>query len=127
MSWERLEQIAKASVLDGSHATHKIHMPPSLIKRAFRKFAPDSDSPRYFLAQVPVMYALMGIPIFEDQSIVDPHVWILLDQDDKEIERGYCPYDIVEGDNTGEPRGFLNVEISGGGQLNLEVDDEWPQ
>lgn len=94
MSFERLEELAKGNALEGLHIGCKLHMSAELSTRLMQRYKPDlADEDITRLRDVifgaPLLYQLMGVPIINDVGMVgDPTLWILVDRDGEEIERG---------------------------------------
>lgn len=99
MSFERLEELAKANVLTRGHslappyAGHRIHMSAALSARLMQRYQlPKGEREisrlRDIIFGAPLLYQLMGIPIINDVGITDERQWILVDATGEEVERG---------------------------------------
>lgn len=94
MTFTRLEELAKENALEGKHIGCRIHMSAELSVRLMQRYKPDLEQwdltrLRDVIFGAPLLYQLMGVPIINDVGMVDdPTLWILVNRDGEEIERG---------------------------------------
>lgn len=106
MSLARLNELAKENTLHGSYRGCRLRMSEALSERLRQRYKPDNASDdivalRNSVFGVPRLYELMGIPIINDISLKDePLLWVLVNSDGEEIERGYVDAEHSESEPT---------------------------